>query len=398
MRLTDQHLCFPSPAKGVLVYGCSFYVGPTGVEMIRQRSIETRDDLIDTVKVERSDDNGATWSQPVSQPVCEKTVAGTRRFTFNPGWVDPINGRLLEVGIEALFREDVAAEGMTQYFIRYRTSPDGGLHYDVDEQAVQQGDYTTDHPFAGVWIGRNAMMLGDRGSEPIRTRSGRVLVPVQVTPLGPDGEAHNPGGGYTFHDAAVLLGRWCDDGRITWDLSDMVHGDPAHSTRGWIEPTIAQLPDDRIMMVLRGSNDVEPHLPGRKWLSVSQDEGDTWTAPRPWTYDDGEPFFSPSSMSQLLWHSSGRLLWLGNILPQNPSGNYPRYPLVIAEVDPEHMTLRRDSLFVVDDRKPGESMNMTLSNFYAYVDRLTDEIVLHMSRWFMDDSTGDAYVYRIAID
>ena len=40
---------------------------------------------------------------------------------------------------------------------------------------------------------------------------------------------------------------------------------------------------------------------------------------------------------------------------------------------------------------------MTLSNFFAHEDRQTGEIVLHMSRWFLDDWIGDAHIYRIQV-
>ena len=81
-------------------------------------------------------------------------------------------------------------------------------------------------------------------------------------------------------------------------------------------------------------------LPAYRWASWSKDGGRTWTAPEPWTYEDGTNFFSPSSCSQLVPHSSGRLFWIGNIAPTNAEGNRPRYPLVIGEEQIDEM-LRR---------------------------------------------------------
>jgi hypothetical protein len=255
----------------------------------------------------------------------------------------------------------------------------------------------------GVTVGRNAVMLGDAGCETLRTRGGRLLVPVQVCPVGPDGRYINPGGGYTYHEAAVLIGRWSpepQDLRLTWELSPYIPNDPAKSTRGAVEPTLAQFPDGRILMVLRGSNDVKPHLPGYKWFTVSHDEGDHWEEVLPWTYDDGTRFFSPSSMSQLLRHSNGSFYWLGNITPENPKGNGPRYPLVIGRVNPDSLRLERNTVTVIDTRREGEHEGMTLSNFHAHEDRVTGEIVLHMSRWMTrrpDDWTTDATIYRLAV-
>jgi hypothetical protein len=44
---------------------------------------------------------------------------------------------------------------------------------------------------------------------------------------------------------------------------------------------------------------------------------------------------------------------------------------------------------------------MTLSNFHAHEDRVTGEIVLHLSRWRTrgpEDWTADALQYRIAVE
>ena len=46
---------------------------------------------------------------------------------------------------------------------------------------------------------RRVYQACDSGSETIRTRGGRLLVPVQVCPVGPDGRYLNPGGGYSYH-------------------------------------------------------------------------------------------------------------------------------------------------------------------------------------------------------
>jgi hypothetical protein len=199
----------------------------------------------------------------------------------------------------------------------------------------------------------------------------------------------------------VLIGRWAGNGKqgLTWTMSRPVMGDPARSTRGMVEPTLAWLRDGRLLMVSRGSNDKNPKLPAYKWASWSDDGGLNWTAPVPWTYTDGGTFYSPSACSQLVEHSSGRVFWLGNLLPANPAGNRPRYPFVIAEVDRATGLLKRDTVRVVDDRQPGESELLTLSNFLAREDRETHEICLHMTRMFAfpDGWVGDGLLYRLPV-
>ena len=117
-------------------------------------------------------------------------------------------------------------------------------------------------------------------------------------------------------------------------------------------------------------------------------------------------FHSPSSTSQLFPWRDGRLFWVGNISPTNPKGNSPRYPLVIGEVDRDSGLLIGDPVHVIDDRQPGESEHLTLSNFYAREDRETGHLLLHMSRLFAHDArrdgaidwTADALQYRISLD
>jgi hypothetical protein len=216
--------------------------------------------------------------------------------------------------------------------------------------------------------------------------------------VGSDGKLYNPGGGYTWHDTAVLHLRWRNNDLLP-KLSDFILGDPAVSTRGFVEPTIAEIDGGRLLLVMRGSNDKKPDLPAYKWISISEDGGWKWSKPKPWTFDGGSNFYSPSACSQLLSHSSGRLFWLGNITSENPKGNRLRYPMMLGEVDRTSALLRRDSLVTVDDLEAGENPQLMLSNFYAREDPRTHEICLHMTRLLAlaDGWEGDAMLYRIAV-
>jgi hypothetical protein len=182
-------------------------------------------------------------------------------------------------------------------------------------------------------------------------------------------------------------------------MSELVRGDPSRSTRGMDEPTIEYLHGGRLLMVLRGSNDRQPELPSYRWFSLSADGGRRWSMPKPWTYDEGAAFFSPSACSQLLRHSSGRLFWLGNITPENPRGNRPRYPFVIGEVDRGTGLLLQRTVQVIDTLGSGEDPILSLSNFYAREDRRTREVAVHMTRLFARPAgwSGDAYLYRVRV-
>ncbi|MBU0608278.1 MAG: glycoside hydrolase, partial [Armatimonadetes bacterium] len=295
-----------------------------------------------------SPDNGQTWTNvPIAPNFDQDLPQGYRRESF-PILVDHTNGRIIRLvpsmdteGLDPTIVEPPIA--LQTYYLRYRVSLDQGKTWLFDEVVVQNG-HTPMKPFDGVIRGRNGIFMGDVGSQMIRTQAGRIIIPAQACLLGEDGKLANPGGGWTYTDVVMVIGTWQDDGRLTWEIS-RIEGDPARTTRGVIEPTLAELDDGRLLCVMRGSNggskDPDCKLPGHRWWCVSQDGGHHWTKPAPWTYEDGAPFHSPSSMSQLLKHSSGRIFWIGNLCAENPRGNNPRHPLVIGQVDPQSLRLIR---------------------------------------------------------
>jgi hypothetical protein len=394
----------PKPGTAVIL-SASYYPMPTGVELISMHSFSSRSDTMDAVFFRRSHDNGRTWSDPVEVHSSEHRPDGTFRRVTLGGSVDPQTGRFVRFRNEGVLPTDDPLEGMRHWYVCYTVSEDGGLTSVVDEQVIQHGaEFSATHPLPGVWVGRNCVVFGELSATPLTLADGTLLMPVCITPVGPDGNYFNPGGGYTYFDVAVLRGRWRPDKHLEWELSSVVKGDPARSTRGMDESSLAVLADGRVLMVMRGSNDRKPALPGRRWVAYSSDQGRTWTPPVPWTYANGEDFFSPASSSKLLTHSSGRIFWLGNITPHNPTGNSPRYPLVIGEVDRRTGLLRQETVRVVDDRGPQETEFLQLSNFAAREDRETGEIVVNLCRFFEHTTgaernwTSDAYVYHIPVN
>lgn len=392
-----RELFMASPQKGTAVMAYAFYTEPRGGRMTSIEQRISRSDTIDVAYVRRSHDFGATWSAPVEMRTGERRPNGMWRRHPRCGFIGP-EGQYIEFWNEGLLPSDDPLEGLRQWNIYFRVSRDGGRTFGPSRQIIHSGDgFDPGHPLPGVWTGKNCVMLGDVACVPI-VRGGRILLPVQITPLGPDGRLYNPGGGYTYTDVAVLHGR-LDGDRIEWSMSEVVRGDPERSTRGMDEATIGELDGSRLLLVMRGSNDRKPELPGYRWTSISSDGGRRWSTPQPWTYDDGGAFFSPSSCSQLVRHSSGRLFWCGNITPQNPHGNRPRYPFVIGEVDRVSGLLRRRTIQVLDTRQPNEDPNMTLSNFFAREDRPSRGIAVHMTRLFAraGDWAGDAYLYLVRV-
>ena len=174
---------------------------------------------------------------------------------------------------------------------------------------------------------------------------------------------------------------------------------PEKTARGLDEMTLTQFKDGTMLLVMRGSNDKHPEMPAYKWFSLSRDHGFTWTPAQPWGYSDGSLFYSSASMSQILAHSNGKHYWLGNIAKENALGNQPRDVLSIHEIDPKTFGLKKETLFVVDQVKPGEPPETQLSNFYAHEDRVTKEIVVDMPYFTKKDGAwvGDTYQYRVEV-
>lgn len=402
--LVERRTLVPSPRPGVGVMGGTYYTRKDGGELRSIYNHISRSDTADIAYTRRSTDNGKTWSEPVEWPCFFDAPNGKGRRHPPGGYVDPVTGRYFAVWTQGVLPTDNPLEGMRQWTLWYSTSDDGDMTELVNEQIIHEGEgYDAIHHLPGVTVGRNCVMMGDRGQLPLTRSDGVILLPVQVSPTGPDGNYHNPGAGYTFTDCMLLMGRWRSDGGLSWTTSQRIQGDPARTTRGMIEPTIAELNDGRILMVMRGSNDAKPDWPGYRWHSISSDGGATWSTPEPWQHDDGTPMRSPSSCSQLLSHSSGRLFWLGNRCGHNPRGNSPRYPMILCEVDRATGCAVKESITIIDDRQPDEGERLTLSNFYAREDRQTGEILLYMPRFFAKefegktDFTSDLFEYRIRL-
>jgi hypothetical protein len=389
-RPIQTSLLFPSPGKGSAVMAVAYYAKPKGLDMISLEQRWSRSDTIDVIFRRSSKDNGRTWSSPAVVVTGEKAAQGKLRRHYRAGYPDPASGRLLEFWMEAVLPSDDPLEGLRRWGIFY--SIDGG----PKQQVILKGR-TAESPLPGVTLGVNGYMLGDHGSAPITAPDGRILVPFQIFPAR-DGRLYNPAGGYTWSDAAVLHGQW-RGASLEWSLSNLVLGDPKQTTRGMVEPTIAFLDKDKVLMVLRGSNDKDHSLPGYKWFSISTDSGRTFPPAQPWTFTNRRNFFSPSATSQLLSHPNGKIYWLGNITPENPKGNRPRYPFVLGEVDRQSGLLIESSLRQIDNRRPQDHELLTLSNFHAIVDRPTRDIRLFMTRLVAlpDGWQGDGLEYRIPV-
>ena len=396
VRVTESHITSRGTQDSA-AYESVYYLSSTAT-MLRVRVSEIGNDIYDQCRVSYSSDDGTTWTPDFPHQVSFQTPSGVIRKGFGTPVVDPSSDKLVVLDTTSLLPSDDMLEALTYTFPTYRVSDDGGLTWLFEDRIVQSGaQFDARHPLQSVVTGSNSVHYSNVA---FFDTSGRLVVPVQITRLQADGSLFCPPGALSFHEMMVLIGTWQPDGRMRWEVGDKVVLEPDLSTRGAIEGAVMEAPDGRFHMVMRGSNAGNPGLPGHKWACVSSDGGLTWSRPTPWCYSDGQPFYSPSSYSTILRHSTGRYWWVGNICEANPVGNGPDCPLLIGEVDPRDATLIRGSLTEIDTCRPEDPAPVHLRNFCVYEQRSTRDLLLHMTRLWVDQDRhmrGDAHRYRLGM-
>ena len=384
------------------------YASVTGLAMLEIRRSPTGPQLW------RSPDNGRTWGMVDSLPAEERMPDGNwAQWNMGPLYLDPVEDRLVRFQWYSMFsaqpstlfgyNDFVKVLLPNTYRVFYRISTDGGLIWTPAKQLIESGDeYDSDHWAAGVTFGEGAAVLGEIPPYH-KLADGRIMIPVQRrSPIGADT--------YGTIQAARLWAEWTPDGDdLQWRSGNAVPG-------GGCEQTIARLRDGRFLNVMRVQGQISPYF-FDVWLrpySLSNDDGETWSQPRPLTYDDGTPFTTPRAWSQLIRSTAdGNLYWIANILPgaeeareiqaKWPGRADPRYPLQIARIDEETLTVVRDSVAVLADREEGESKYVRFSNFYVYNDRETSEIVVLIMKSYHQDQPDlanaphPAWRYRIQV-
>lgn len=405
MKLLSKEVFVPGHDGRPVFPGFVSYLSATEPTLIHRYgwvdSSDTYDDFGDCF----SHDNGATWSEPALKLRSHRVPEGRVRYAENSCFFDPGTGRLLTLCSRALYRGDE---------IRIDT---------IFEVVWDELD-----PATGQWHGETAIPLSLPGGLgisfcfPLMTRSGRLLVPAYSILMGDDGQPlRYPGYHAALETALVLRGTRTSStaggspaGSSSsaggppaweWELSDTIHVDPEKASRGYSENALAELPDGRIAMVMRGDNGAYPERLGHKWLSFSADDGMTWTEPEPLGCTDGGPIESGSNGCALVRSiTDGRLYFIGNLADagERAKANWPRSPLVIAEVQEEPFAIRRETITDIDRRQPGEPPLTQMSNFRYYQDRTTGDVVVFLSRYGEKDpdnfKLADYYRYRVSLD
>ncbi len=410
-----------SPGPGIAAVVNVQYLGPA----LRRREThahEAKSDLGEKFRVRYSEDNGRTWSgfEPAGLGTDALRQGGNfmEELSFAVQY-DPVSRRTIEVLFRRVFLGDpekaLAAywKGETRMFDHcfYRLSSDDGRTWTEPRQLVYEDGPLFDpaHWAEPRFLATNQMY----GGYDIAVLSdGRIAYPVIVSVTyeedAEDREACAAAPWYAgpgrVYGALCLVGTWRPEkGDYEWSASKPVWVKRRVSTRGFAEPALAELEDGRLMMELRGSNvHLDPRrFPGRKWLSLSPDGGRTWSPATDLRFDTGETFYAPATFAKFIRASrTGKLYWVGNISRGPAEGNGPRYPLYIAEVDERRAALKKNTLTVIDDRRPGDTDAVQLSNFSLLENRETGDLEIFLSRLGeRPDSvfSADAYKYTLRL-
>ncbi len=371
-----------------VVNGFVSYISATEPQLMLCTGFEDYSDGYDDFSTTVSRDNGRTWSAPTPWLSSRNIEGGRLRYAEPAALFDVQAGKLVVLVDENLYPQDK-----------------------LDVDSVCRVCLSIYDPAANRWSGLQPLDLTPGRSLavsfgfPIVTSTGRILVPAMRHLLDDNGKpVHYRGCWATADESLTLIGEYEPNGTIRWQLGQPVPVDLEKSSRGLNENSIAELRDGRLAMICRGDNSMFPERPGYKWLSFSEDGGGHWCAPVPLPCDKGEPIESSSTGSALFRSTTnGKLYWMGNLCVQGQRarGNYPRVPLVVAEVQEEPFALKRDTIAIIGDRGPGEPEQVQMSNFRYYQDRETGHLVVFVTRYAersaKDWMLADYYRYRVEL-
>jgi len=398
------------------------YPDAEGLRRVERREVTAESDFATGICTRESPDNGRTWGewQDAYADAFETLPNGDERmvYAWQPDVWNPVHRHWVSCGMERIFENGHTdayrrywGEGVPSFrdhcYLCVRVPGEDGKGGAVTRMLVKYEDgaeYDPANPRDPMYLTRNQAYFGKLKI----MRNGDILFPVGANIasccriLGLDVGKVFPSCPEIMTGFIVVRGVW--DGkcyRMRYSepgvISDM------QSSRAFCEPELAELTTGRILLVLRGSNFVSlpfrtrisPCAPGFKWYALSDDGGRTFTPAMPWHFDTREVVYSSATISALIRaQKTGRLYWIGNITdPTQTSGNSPRWPLVICEVDEEWGCLRKETLTVIDTKRPGEADVLQLSNFNVLEDRETGDLEIRLTKLGQFSNTPAVSIY-----
>jgi len=357
-------------------------------------------DWPDTIRNRFSEDNGKTWS--AWQLLYNEWPEQNGHVREEMPWCncyDPVAQKTIEMIFQRIVIGDGASamierwEGKKRYYYDhgfYRLSDDDGLNWEEMRQfTYQDGPSFEEANWGNAGYLKSNNMYGGYNAIALH---GKIIYPAsRKVPCSKEDNNHIPADLTGLREQSHSSGVFCFIGQwnpklndYTWKTTEPLSVPKYVSTRGLFEPAIAELTNGDLLLDMRGSNwRMHPETtPGRRWVSISKDRGNTWSEVTDLRYDTGEQFYAPSSHSRMIRSTkTGKLYWVGNISEEPACANLPRYPLYIAEVDETLPALKRETLTVIDDRDPErDSEYLQLSNFSLLENRETLDLEVYVTR------------------
>lgn len=376
------------------------YTGNDGTELIMStiRRMSSGDDnwrqRKSTVQRWLSADNGATWAPHGPELPSGSYESKELRMPWMH-FLDTSNDRLLSL-YQTSHPRPGGEGGVTP--LLYEVSTDRGQSWSPPRQIIHE-DPAFDEVHWMPGVTDNQQYIGVDQAPFARLDDGTIVVGFTVHPFDPDFPNEQ------FYVGVIFLrGRWNDDlTAMTWESGDVCQVPKAVSPYGACEPDLVHLGGQRLLISMRCQGEYEPAgvFSTRQW-ALSEDGGRTWSDPKLLCYEDGAMVCAPASLSAFETDPrTGRIYWFANILDKPVTDQLPRYPLVMAELDPKRLCLIKDSVTVIQDLPDDAPANRSYTNFGHYVDRVTGEFVLTMAempKYSVKDFRADTVRYRIKVN
>lgn len=396
-----------------------WYADDKSLKLYEARTLTGESDFFNGRWIRESEDNGRTWSEyRDAYAEAFQTVNETDEIfnvQFEPTLYDPASGNVVTCGLQRYFIDghiqaytNMWGSGKADFrdhcYLVYR-KPDGTLKKQFI--AYEDGeDFEPENPRNPGYLDHNLAFFGNIHF----ASNGDLLFPIGANVraccriLGLSVDEVFPSCPQLMAGVILVRAHWeAEKEEYTLTYSKPVVINDLQSSRGVCEPCVCELPGGRILMVFRGSNGVypawnsrmDPYTPGFKWFLWSEDGGKTFTPAMPWHFDSREVVYSSATISDFYRSpKTEKTYWIGNITdPTKTNGNYPRYPLVICEVDGTYGCLKKDTLTVIDTRLEGESELVQLSNFTLFENRETGNLEVRLSKFGQKTFPGDPTSY-----
>jgi hypothetical protein len=358
-------------------------------------------------------DNGVTWhAEPDHSNEHPESLAGTRR---NVSLHTLDTARNILIAFHCTYDVDPTQDMFAKSNIRMRTyRPWYQLSFDAAKSWTPLKPVIDERPGHDLTHWAPGMTHGISGasndlSTPVWLQDGSVVFGMTLTNVLPLEERRANPDKPGRHAVGYLRARFNADGTdLLWQMGDPIILTPQQSPRGACEPATACLGGTRLFNVMRCQGDQATGVYSTRYSNTSEDGGATWSTPQPLLYDDGQPVWTPASLSSFIRSSkSGHWYWLANILPGPVYAQTPRHPLSIARFDPQSCRILRNSVRVIQALPPGMHEEVRYTNWGMYQDRLTGELVLTLPEQpkYMNFSaitrpeqfTADCYRYRVRL-